>query len=262
MLINNITNDTAVYFILSNNHINDLIMHEFDPSDPDYMSYWISFVKGLSLKLNEHSVQFFFNHAKQTFPLFTEALRHFCHSESMVRIAVRTVTLKVFTVPDPGMRKFVLKHCRDVYFPALMAHIQDFARSLQLESSLCSLTSHGKLDQQTEELIDMFYYMADIYAIEFPELTDALTETMHRVLVLPLLESALPVAAMGAGGDPLEPCLPAIRIGAHVVYFILGQLVMAIRHGPAVEMAMGALLGPALALSGPSGGIAGGGQGV
>jgi protein CLEC16A len=58
------------------------------------MSIWISFVNGLSLKLNANAVQFFFNNNKQTFPLFTEAVRHFKHSESMVRIAVRTVTLK------------------------------------------------------------------------------------------------------------------------------------------------------------------------
>merc|ERR1719424_808926 len=56
MLINNIQNDTAVYFILSNNHINELIQHDFDFNDLDFMAYWISFVKGLSLKLNEHTV--------------------------------------------------------------------------------------------------------------------------------------------------------------------------------------------------------------
>ena len=218
MLINNITNDTAVYFILSNNHINDLIQHEFDPNDLDYMSYWISFVKGLSLKLNEHSVQFFFNHAKQTFPLFTEAVRHFCHSESMVRIAVRTVTLKVFNIPDPGMRKFVLRHCAEVYFPALMAHISEFTRSLHLSSSSSSYSSHGKLDQQTEELIDMFYYMADIYAVEFPELTEILTTTMQRGLISPLLDASLP-GIQALVGNPIQ----APRIGAHVVYFVLGQ---------------------------------------
>ena len=41
-----------VYFILSNNRVNELIQHDFDFTDIDYISYYISFVKALSLKLN------------------------------------------------------------------------------------------------------------------------------------------------------------------------------------------------------------------
>ena len=269
MLINNISNDTAVYFILSNNHINDLICHEFDPNDPDYMSYWIrcgdtlliyprsvsphresprsftehcaflSFVKGLSLKLNENSVQFFFNHAKQTFPLFTEAVRHFCHGESMVRIAVRTVTLKVFNIPDPGMRTFVLKHCTEVYFPALMAHLSEFSRNLNLSSTSSTFSSHGKLDQQTEELIDMFYYMADIYAIGFEPLNEALTQNLRDGLIRPLLDASLPGLHTLA-----ENVMEAPRVSAHVVYFVLSQLIMAIRSGEVVESTAEILMKP------------------
>ena len=93
------------------------------------MAYYISFLKTLSLKLNVHTIHFFFNEViswtgkcfiqnvlyifvlkfiftilvtklqhTNDFPLYTEAIKFFNHSESMVRIAVRTLTLNVYKV--------------------------------------------------------------------------------------------------------------------------------------------------------------------
>lgn len=41
------------------------------------------------------------------FPLYTEAIKFFNHSESMVRIAVRTLTLNVYRVQDASMLRFI-----------------------------------------------------------------------------------------------------------------------------------------------------------
>ena len=53
-----------VDFLLSNNHINNIILNKFDFSDEEVMAYYISFLKTLSLKLNSHSIHFFFNEVK------------------------------------------------------------------------------------------------------------------------------------------------------------------------------------------------------
>ena len=60
------------------------------------MAYYISFLTRLSLKLNPHTIHFFFNELTNDLPLYTEAIKFFNHSEKMVRIAVRTLTLNVF----------------------------------------------------------------------------------------------------------------------------------------------------------------------
>ena len=51
----------SLYYLLSNNHINDLIVHPFDFSDDEVTAYYVSFLKTLSLKLNQSTLQFFFN---------------------------------------------------------------------------------------------------------------------------------------------------------------------------------------------------------
>lgn len=54
------------------------------------------------------------------FPLYTEAIKFFNHSESMVRIAVRTLTLNVYRVQDASMLKFIKDKTAAPYFSNLV----------------------------------------------------------------------------------------------------------------------------------------------
>lgn len=105
ILFENIRHETSLYYLLSNNHVNSIIMHKFDLSDEEVMAYYISFLKTLSFKLNPHTIHFFFN--TSDFPLYTEAIKYFNHPEKMVRIAVRILTLNVFKVDEKSMLKFI-----------------------------------------------------------------------------------------------------------------------------------------------------------
>lgn len=94
-------------YLLSNNHVNSIIVHKFDFSDEDVMGYYILFLKTLSLKLNPHTIHFFYNEHTNDFPLYTEAIKFFNHPESMVRIAVRTISLNVYKVENISMLQFI-----------------------------------------------------------------------------------------------------------------------------------------------------------
>jgi len=113
-------------YLLSNNHVNSIMVHKFDFSDEDVMGYYILFLKTLSLKLNTHTIHFFYNEVSiissipsyqvnlsfplqhtNDFPLYTEAIKFFNHPESMVRIAVRTISLNVYKVQNSSMLRFI-----------------------------------------------------------------------------------------------------------------------------------------------------------
>jgi hypothetical protein len=84
MLLQSLNSPEAVFFLLSNNHINLLINHNFDFTDEEVASYYVSFLKSISLRLNVSTVQLFFNASTKEFPLFVEATKFFDHPESMV----------------------------------------------------------------------------------------------------------------------------------------------------------------------------------
>lgn len=47
----------SLFYLLSNNHVNDMIMFDFRLEDEEVLSHFASFLKTLSLRLNEKTVQ-------------------------------------------------------------------------------------------------------------------------------------------------------------------------------------------------------------
>ena len=103
--------------------------------------------------------------------MFTEALQFYDHSESMVRIAVRTLTLNIFRVRDDAMNKFVLQ-CSDNYFNRVCFGVAEqivemdvFARSAQSEP-----TNRDRLVGMIDAHLDHMHYLNDILMINHTEL--------------------------------------------------------------------------------------------
>lgn len=75
----------------------------------------------------------FFPTPKHTndFPLYTEAIKFFNHPESMVRIAVRTLTLNVYRVDDRSMLQFIRDRTAAPYFSNLVWFIGNHILELE-----------------------------------------------------------------------------------------------------------------------------------
>ena len=120
----------SIDYLLSNNHINSIITHKFDFCDEEITAYYISFLKTLSFKLTKNSIHFFFNELDKDFPLYVEAIKFFNHPETMIRIAVRTLTLNIYNVSDSAMHRFILDCTATEYFSNLVwfirNHVLDF----------------------------------------------------------------------------------------------------------------------------------------
>lgn len=121
IMIQNLRSETSVFYLFSNNHINDIVQLSFDFEDEEVLGYYISFLKTISLKLNASTVQFFFqdNGEVSAFPLYTEAIRFINHREGMVRTAVRTLTLNVYSVSEVVVQDFVVAKPANNYFSEL-----------------------------------------------------------------------------------------------------------------------------------------------
>ncbi|XP_013169463.1 PREDICTED: protein CLEC16A isoform X2 [Papilio xuthus] len=193
ILFENIRNETSLYYLLSNNHVNSIIVHKFDISDEEVMAYYISFLKTLSLKLNNHTIHFFYNEHTKDFPLYTEAIKFFNHPESMVRIAVRTLTLNVYRVQDASMLRFIRDRTAAPYFSNLVwfigKHILELDACVRNDADKLYLFSHQsqqKLDDLVAEHLDHLHYINDILCLNIPDLNDVLTEHLLHKLLIPL----------------------------------------------------------------------------
>ena len=91
-MILNIKRDTSIFYLFSNNHLNNILQLDFDFSDEEVLAFYISFLKSISLKLTPRTIHFFFQKSEDgvgsSFPLYTEAIRFVGNREGMVRAAV------------------------------------------------------------------------------------------------------------------------------------------------------------------------------
>eukprot|EP00128_Syssomonas_multiformis_P006186 Colp12_sorted_trinity150504_noHs@18803 len=219
IMFENISNETSIYYLLSNNHINAIIYHKlFDFSDEEVLAYYISFLKTLSLRLNTSTIHFFFNEHLNDFPLYTEAIKFFNHKESMVRIAVRTLTLNVYKVEDEAMLNFILNKTAVPYFSNLVWFIGN--QSLDLDKCVHD-TDHlhrSRLDDLVAEHLDHLHYLNDILSLGIEPLNKVLTEHLLTKLFIPLYVYSLGSQSLHHQEEEEEA-----RISPLVALFLLSQ---------------------------------------
>jgi len=95
VLILNTTNMTTLYYIFSNNFINQIISNDYEHYDDDFLSYYINFLKSLVQKMDQTTVQFFFHKQYNSFPLLQSALKFYNHHDPMIKNTVRNIILTI-----------------------------------------------------------------------------------------------------------------------------------------------------------------------
>lgn len=106
VLILNINNPTTLYYIFSNNFINQIISNDYESNDEEFMSYYINFMKSLSLKIDQTTIQFFFRKQTNSFPLLYSALKFYNHHDSMIKNVVRNIVLTILKGKIIFLNKF------------------------------------------------------------------------------------------------------------------------------------------------------------
>ena len=107
ILVQSVTQRNSLLCLFSANHMNDILSFSFDFKNEELVGYFISLVKSIALKLDNNLVQLFFDPKKASFPLFSSITRFFDNSESMVRIAVRNISLTLLSLEDEELLKYV-----------------------------------------------------------------------------------------------------------------------------------------------------------
>ncbi|KAE9413570.1 hypothetical protein Angca_008667, partial [Angiostrongylus cantonensis] len=190
ILFENIRHETSLYFLLSNNHVNSIITHNFDFNNEEIMAYYISFLKTLSFKLNPSTIHFFFNEATDEFPLLTESLKFFDSTESMVRIAVRNIVLNIVRVDDTSMTRFVRTAIR-VYLFELVDNL--VAQAIELDTFIRSaenvIANRERLRDKADDLVDLLHYVGEL--LDVAVVADSLSDLLTSRFLIPILLNSL-----------------------------------------------------------------------
>jgi hypothetical protein len=251
ILVQNTERETSIYFLFSNNYINDLIgvtAFDFD-ADEEVLAWYISFLKAISIRLNAQTIQFFVGDEggpprrrsvtgaaaggtllpppapPATFPLYARLSRYVRHSEQLVCTSARIALLNIFRVDDPAARAFALSPAnRGVFFVTIAQAVKDAAA--ELRRLMDAGERWASQSAAAAELEDLLCYAADLLALNVPPVVAAAAEALWEEAVSPLL-LLLEAAPQRA------PLL-----------FALGRLCRAFAHTPLAPRLHAALLAP------------------
>jgi protein CLEC16A len=201
ILINCVRNDTSLYYLLSNNHINEIILfsHDFE-HDEGLRDQFVAFMKSLSLKLNAQTVQFFFIEENCSFPMLSKAIELLNYNEPMVRISSQTTILNVYKVDDVRSREYalqddvmlqlfiqVIKLMKSQY-SAVVKHCSSYWKSCSEEVDEAPLIKiENSLEDTMASIEDWFYYLQDVMDLGIVKLQTALVNQIITELFIPEL---------------------------------------------------------------------------
>ncbi|XP_047959769.1 protein TRANSPARENT TESTA 9-like isoform X1 [Salvia hispanica] len=211
IMIQNLKNDHSIYYMFRNEHVNYLIAYPFDFGNEELLSYYISFLRAISGKLNKDTISLLVKTKIDEvvdFPLYVEAIRFAFHEESMIRTAVRTLTLNVYHVGDDTVNRFVSRAPHSDYFLHLIEFFRD--RCIHLNT----IVSNAKKSQSAElsssilsavdEIEDNLYYISDVVSAGIPDVGRSIMDKVLRLLIFPLVLPSLGTEAVN------EPSLGAV----------------------------------------------------
>ncbi|XP_057420756.1 protein TRANSPARENT TESTA 9-like isoform X3 [Lotus japonicus] len=194
IMVQNLKSEHAIYYMFSNEHVNYLITYSFDFRNEELLSYYISFLRAISGKLNRNTVSLLVRtHDDEvvSFPLYVEAIRFAFHEEKMVRNAVRAVTLNVYHVGDDSLNRYITREPHTDYFSNLVSFLRKQSMDLSRLVST-ALTNPGPDSTSTvvdavDEIEDNLYYLNDVVSAGIPDVGRIITDSILMVLIFPIL---------------------------------------------------------------------------
>ncbi|EPS69887.1 hypothetical protein M569_04875, partial [Genlisea aurea] len=199
IMIQNLENEHSIYYIFSNEHANYLITYSFDFRNEELLSYYISFLRrAIGGKLNRDTISLLLkteNDEIVSFPLYIEAIRFAFHEESMIRTAVRALTLNVYHVGDDAVNRFVARAPQAEYFLNLVNFFRDQCVHLNQIVSDASkdqgIDATSSISTVVDEIEDNLYYFSDVISAGIPEVGQLIMENILRLLIFPLILPSL-----------------------------------------------------------------------
>lgn len=188
LLITNITNEQTIYYIFSNNFINQIISTNYNRYDSDFLSYYVNFIKSLSLKLDHLTIQLFFFKQKNEFPLLDNALKLYNHNDPMIINVVRNIFLTILKTRHAPILDYICSLPCITYFNYISCRVRDCIKQINNKLTIDNLDSIKYL---YDEVINDVLFFQDIFSLKIEKINYILTNCLFHYVILPLLCSSL-----------------------------------------------------------------------
>jgi len=199
-LILTITDKAFLFYLFSNNFINNIITNDkIIESSEDFLSYYINFLKSLSMKIDVTTIKLFFHPEKNSFPLLENAIKLYNYEDSMIRNVVKNIFLRFANLSTeyPPLKEFIMSLPIIKFFCFIACRLTDMTIDLNEFAGYNNLYKYNinpefefkyeRLKALHDDLIDEILYVNDIFGINDSQITFIFLNSLFYYYICPLL---------------------------------------------------------------------------
>ena len=188
-LMINIKNTTYLYYFFSKNLLNGIINKDYySKYDEEFLSYYINFLKSLSLRLDEFSVQLFYDEKKNSFPIMENVIRLYNHRDSMIRNVVRNIVLNILKIKSANIQDHFIELPSVSYLANLACHLRDICLKMNNDIEKRKINN---LQYLYDDLIDEASYIDDLLNLNLNKINYIIINCVFYYLIIPVICGAL-----------------------------------------------------------------------
>ena len=184
ILIINLKTKSILYFIFSNNFINFLITKDYSLYGDEFLSYYINFIKSLSIRLDENTIHLFFRRDTFCFPLIESVLKYYNYKDGMVRNVVRNIILNILKIKSKYIEEYFIKLPGISFFANLACQLKDY---VMIFNENAFKDNFKKVLNYYDNIIDALYYIQDIFSLNLIKINYVLNNCLFTYFILPVL---------------------------------------------------------------------------
>ena len=178
----NLQNQTKIYYILSGNLLNQIILKDYSLYDEEFFSFYVSFLKSISLRIDQNTIQLFYIEKNNTFPLIESVIKIYNHRDSMVRNVVRTVILNVLKIKYDKIEEHFCQLPSISYFQNISCHLRDICIKFNEE-----IINNGRFNDYFDDIIEELLFIDDIFHLNLKKVNFILLNSLFYYFILPIL---------------------------------------------------------------------------
>ena len=187
-LMINIKSTTYLYYFFSKNLLNRIINKDYSKYDEEFLSYYVNFIKSLSLRLDEVTVNLFYNDKANSFPIIENVLKLYNHRDSMVRNVVRNIVLNILKIKVPSIENHFTELPSISYLANIACHLRDICIQINDEMAKKNINN---LHYLYDDLIDEATYIDDLLNLNLTKINYIILNCLFYYLILPIICGAI-----------------------------------------------------------------------
>ena len=183
-LLINIKNKPSLYYLFSNNLLNKIISKDYSKYDDEFLSYYVNFLKSLSLLIDETSIQLFYIEKNNSFPLVENILKYYNHKDSMIRNVVRNTVMNILRVKNSKIEDHFSKLPTILYFIKIVYNLRDICLCIKEE---IKNKNNKQISYLFDDLFDEMIYIDDLLNLRKEKINYIILNCLFYFFILPIL---------------------------------------------------------------------------